>query len=133
MAPELLDFLLYAGAVVGTVALLLVAAHLIGERSAAGGIGSEPFESGIRPWGDARVRISPHFYLVAMLFVIFDLETVFIITWAAAFDTVGWVGFGEITLFVTLLLAALVYVWRRGALAPDGARQMREEGPWSGR
>ena len=76
----------------------------------------EPFESGIVTVGYARFRVPVKFYLVAMFFVIFDLETVFIFAWAIAFRDVGWVGYIELLVFVGVLAAALVYLWRLGAL-----------------
>jgi NADH-quinone oxidoreductase subunit A len=77
---------------------------------------SIPYESGITPIGDARVRVSSRFYLVAMLFVLFDIETVFLYPWAVAFDTLGLYGLVEAALFVAILLVAYFYAWRKGAL-----------------
>ncbi|MGA8901726.1 NADH-quinone oxidoreductase subunit A [Bradyrhizobium sp.] len=76
----------------------------------------EPFESGIVTVGYARFRLPVKFYLIAMFFVIFDLETVFIFAWAVAFRDVGWVGYIDMLVFVGVLVAALVYLWRLGAL-----------------
>ncbi|NLT66987.1 MAG: NAD(P)H-quinone oxidoreductase subunit 3 [Acidobacteria bacterium] len=76
----------------------------------------QPFESGILPTGSARLHFSAKFYLIAMFFVIFDLEAVFIITWAVAVRESGWAGFIEIMIFTAVLLAALAYLWRTGAL-----------------
>ncbi len=75
-----------------------------------------PYESGITPTGDARVRVSSRFYLVAMLFVLFDIETVFLYPWAVAFDRLGLYGLIEAALFVAILLVAYFYAWRKGAL-----------------
>jgi len=75
-----------------------------------------PYESGILSQGSARVRLSAKFYLVAMFFVIFDLEAVFIFAWAISVREAGWTGYAEATLFITVLLATLVYLWRVGAL-----------------
>jgi len=76
----------------------------------------QPFESGIVTVGYARFRLPVKFYLVAMFFVIFDLETVFIFAWAIAFRDVGWIGYIDILVFVGVLVGALVYLWRLGAL-----------------
>jgi NADH-quinone oxidoreductase subunit A len=76
----------------------------------------QPFESGIVTVGYARFRLPVKFYLVAMFFVIFDLETVFVLAWAVAFRDVGWVGYIDMLVFVGVLVAALVYLWRLGAL-----------------
>jgi NADH-quinone oxidoreductase subunit A len=75
-----------------------------------------PYESGMVPTGSARLRYDVLFYLNAMFFVVFDLETMFIIAWAVAFREAGWAGYIEILIFVVVLLVALVYLWREGAL-----------------
>ncbi|MDQ2695696.1 MAG: NADH-quinone oxidoreductase subunit A [Pseudomonadota bacterium] len=86
---------------------------------------AEPFESGIVPLGYGRFRLSAKFYLVAVFFVIFDLEAVFVFAWAAAFREAGWAGYIEILIFIAILLAALAYLWRLGALdwGPQGRRR----------
>jgi NADH-quinone oxidoreductase subunit A len=76
----------------------------------------DPFESGVVSTGGARLRLSAKFYLVAMFFVIFDLEAVFLYTWAVSLRQVGWYGFIEATIFIVILLAGLVYLWRLRAL-----------------
>ena len=75
-----------------------------------------PYESGVRPTGTAQLRLPIQYYLVAMFFVIFDLEAVFIYAWAVAVPETGWWGFSEIAVFITILLVALIYLWRVGAL-----------------
>ncbi|NGZ09338.1 MAG: NADH-quinone oxidoreductase subunit A [Nitrospira sp. LK70] len=75
-----------------------------------------PYESGILPTGSARVRPPVQYYLVAMFFVIFDVEAAFLYAWAVAVPETGWLGFIEVTIFVVLLLAALIYLWLTGAL-----------------
>jgi NADH-quinone oxidoreductase subunit A len=76
-----------------------------------------PFESGVVPEGSAEnVRFSIEFYLIAMFFVIFDLETIFIFGWAVAFYELGWRGYVGASVFILFLLVALVYEWRTGAL-----------------
>ena len=76
----------------------------------------DTFESGIVAVGNSQVRISVEFYLIAIFFVIFDLETVFIFAWAIAFFELGWPGYFAIMVFVLILVIALVYEWRSGAL-----------------
>ena len=73
--------------------------------------------------GSARVRLSAKFYLLAMFFVIFDLETVFIFAWAVSAREVGWPGYLEILVFIGVLAVALVYLWRLGALDWETARE----------
>ncbi|MCU7495418.1 MAG: NADH-quinone oxidoreductase subunit A [Ignavibacteria bacterium] len=75
-----------------------------------------PFESGIKVTGSARLRFSVQFYLVAMFFVVFDLESVFIVAWAIAFQDAGWVGYLGVLVFILVLAAVLIYEWKIGAL-----------------
>ena len=124
MLPLLL-FMLAVGAV---IAAALVGAWFIGAKARHGGARTLPFESGIVPVGDAEeVRLSIEFYLIAVFFVIFDLETIFIIAWAVAFFDVGWRGYIGASVFILLLLVALFYEWRSGAL--DWGLKRRAPGP----
>src|SRR3984893_6609436 len=77
---------------------------------------SAPYECGMPPVGDARERQSVKFYLVAMIFLLFDIEVAFLYPWAMALRDLGWSGFVQVLLFMALLLAGYVYVWRKGAL-----------------
>jgi NADH-quinone oxidoreductase subunit A len=77
---------------------------------------SAPYECGMPAVGDARERQSVKFYLVAMIFLLFDIEVAFLYPWAMALRHLGWNGFIQVVLFMTLLLAGYVYVWRKGAL-----------------
>jgi NADH-quinone oxidoreductase subunit A len=94
---------------------LLVLSHLLGQRHREQATG-DPFESGIVPVGSGRLRFPVRFYLVGVLFVIFDLEAVFIFAWAVAAREVGWTGYVEMLVFIGVLVAALAYLWRIGAL-----------------
>ena len=85
-----------------------------------------PFESGIVSVGSAQFRISVQFYLPAILFIIFDLEVVFLFAWAVAVRETGWLGFIEISFFISILLVALFYLWRIGALDWRTQTQKRE-------
>jgi len=79
-----------------------------------------PFECGSPPSpGDAHQRFSVKFYMVALLFIVFDVETVFLYPWATLFRSLGWFGFVEMGIFVGILGVGLLYVWRRGALDWD--------------
>ncbi len=91
-----------------------------------------PFESGIISVGSAQFRISVHFYLTAILFIIFDLEVVFLFALAVAVRQAGWPGFIEISVFIFILLAALFYLWRIGALDWRTQTQRRELKTMSG-
>jgi NADH-quinone oxidoreductase subunit A len=84
-----------------------------------------PYESGILSEGSARVRLSAKFYLVAMFFVIFDLEAVFLFAWAVAVRETGWTGYVEASIFIFVLLAGLGYLWRVGALEWGSGRFKR--------
>src|SRR5579864_8856472 len=77
---------------------------------------SAPYECGMPPVGDARERQSVKFYLVAMIFLLFDIEVAFLYPWTMALRQLGWAGFVQVLLFMALLLAGYVYVWRKGAL-----------------
>jgi NADH-quinone oxidoreductase subunit A len=115
---------LYFGAILALVAVMLGASYVLGTRHSARQM-VEPFESGIVSVGSARLRFPAKFYLVAMFFVIFDLEAVFIFAWAIAFRQVGWSGYIEVLVFIAILVAALAYLWRIGALEWSAPRDRR--------
>jgi NADH-quinone oxidoreductase subunit A len=77
---------------------------------------SEPFESGNPSSGTQHVKLSVKFYLTAILFVVFDIEAIFLYPWAVLFQRLGWVGLAEMLVFITVLSAGLVYCWKKGAL-----------------
>ncbi|AZT82182.1 NADH-quinone oxidoreductase subunit A [Marinobacter sp. NP-4(2019)] len=106
---------LFIVAVAGLCAFMVGASSILGGRS-RGISKSIPFESGIVGAGSARQRFSVKFYLVAMLFVIFDIEAVFLFAWALVIREVGWTGFWGAAVFIFILLAGLVYDSRTGAL-----------------
>lgn len=83
---------------------------------------SAPYECGMPAVGDARERQSVKFYLVAMIFLLFDIEVAFLYPWAMALRDLGWAGFGQVVLFMAVLLAGYVYVWRKGALDWGGEK-----------
>ncbi len=115
--------LVYAAIVLTLVAAILTLSHLLGGRHMEHAT-QEPYEGGIVSTDTARLRFSNQFYLVAMLFVIFDVETVFIVSWAIAFKELGWYGYFGVLVFIGILAAVLVYEWRNGALdfGPDGKK-----------
>jgi|SRR5918999_825239 len=100
------------------VLILLFVAHKVGPKSISA-VKAEPFESGNPPRGDARVRFSVRFYLVAMLFLIFDLEVVFLYPWAIYFRQLGLFGLVQMAIFLGILAIGYIYVWRKGALEWD--------------
>lgn len=77
---------------------------------------SSPYESGIVPLGSTRERFSVKFYLVAILFIVFDLETILLVPWAVKMRELGWAGFAAASIFVVVLTVGLVYEWKRGGL-----------------
>jgi len=106
------------------VMAMLSMSFVLGQRHHDRATGS-PYESGILSEGSARVRFSAKFYLIAMFFVIFDLESVFLFAWAVAVRETGWAGYAEALLFIMVLLATLAYLWRVGALDwSQGSRRM---------
>lgn len=106
----------YFAGVILLVALGMVGlSFLLGQRHKDRATG-EPYESGIVSQGTARIRLSAKFYHVAMFFVVFDLEAVFIFAWAVAIRDLGWLGYIEVIIFIGVLFAGLVYLWRMGAL-----------------
>lgn len=107
--------LIYFVAVLIIVASMLALSFFLGQRHQSRQT-AQPYESGIRSFGSAHLRISVKYYLIALFFVIFDLESVFIFAWAVAAKDVGWAGYIEICIFIGILLAALVYLWKKGAL-----------------
>lgn len=115
--------LVYFACVIVVVVGMIGISWFLGQRHMEPSTGI-PFESGMLPTGSARRRISVNFYMIAMFFVIFDLESVFLFAWAVAARPLGWTGFFEIVVFVVILLAGLAYLWGQGAL-DWGSRQVR--------
>jgi NADH-quinone oxidoreductase subunit A len=113
--PALWPLAIYSATVVIIVAGMLTLSYVLGEKHRQRTTG-EPYESGMPPTGSARLRFDVKFYLVATFFVVFDLEAVFLFAWAVAARELGWAGYIEVAVFIGVLLAALVYLWRIGAL-----------------
>lgn len=117
-SPYLPLVVLFAIAGIIVLALLFLAWKL-GPKSSSNAAKAEPFESGNPPRGDARIRFSVRFYLVAMLFLIFDLEVVFLYPWAIYFRQLGMFGLIQMGIFLVILTVGYVYVWKKGALEWD--------------
>ena len=134
MARTYLPVLLLLGFVVFNAVLMLGLSHLT-MRSRPTSVKQTPYESGMPPLGDARERFSVKFYMVAVLFIIFDIETVFMIPWGAHFrdlscavplangvcpaGQVSFFGLVEMLVFILILLVGFIYVWKKGALQWD--------------
>jgi len=106
---------IYFLAVIFLIMAMLGISYFLGERH-RGHATDEPYESGMPIIGSARQRITAKFYMVAVFFVIFDMESIFILAWAVAIRQLGWAGYAEIMIFIGVLMAALVYIWRLGVL-----------------
>ncbi|MEA3247117.1 MAG: NADH-quinone oxidoreductase subunit A [Gemmatimonadota bacterium] len=129
-----LPILLLFGFVVANAVMMIGMSHFM-TRPRPTPEKQTPYESGVAPLGDARARFSVKFYMVAMLFIVFDIETVFMIPWAAYYrqlscavplvagacppGQVSFFGLGEMIFFIVVLLVGFVYVWKKGALQWD--------------
>ncbi|GEO05184.1 NADH-quinone oxidoreductase subunit A [Adhaeribacter aerolatus] len=122
-SPLFWPLLFYAAIVFSLVGVILIVSYVLGGRHNERAT-NEPYEGGIVSTGSARLRFSSQFYLIAMLFVIFDVETVFILSWAIAFQELGWYGYIGVLVFIAILVVVLIYEWRNGALdfGPDGQK-----------
>jgi NADH-quinone oxidoreductase subunit A len=96
-------------------AALIIISYVFGKR-VHNKIKDTPYESGITPTGDARGRFSVKFYLVAMLFILFDIEAIFLYPWAVVYRELKMFGFIEMLVFVVLILSGFFYIWKKGAL-----------------
>lgn len=105
----------YGGLVVVLILGMIMLSYLLGQRHSTR-IRNQPYESGIQPTGSARVRYGASYYLVALFFILFDVEAAFVFAWAAAFRELGWAGYVVMSLFIVTLAFGLVYVWRLGGL-----------------
>ena len=113
--PGMFSLALYTVMVLALVGVLLFLCGWMGERKPTLEK-KRPYECGIIPTGNAWFRYPVPFFMVAVFFLIFDVETVFIFAWAVAFDELGWIGWLRITFFILVLLLSLGYVWKKGGL-----------------
>jgi NADH-quinone oxidoreductase subunit A len=120
---SLLLLLIYAIMVVTIPVGTIILSWVLGQKD-QNPSKAAPYESGIPVTDSARLRFPSRFYLVAMFFVIFDLEVVFLFAWAIAFREVGWAGYLTVLVFILILAVVLVYEWRTGALdfGPSGKK-----------
>ena len=115
MNIDLWPLIVYTAIVLVIVGTMLGLSFLLGQRTTEKATG-EQFESGIVSVGDAHFRINVHFYITAILFIIFDLEVVFLFVWAVSLTEIGWFGFFAGLIFIAILLVGLLVEWRSGAL-----------------
>lgn len=99
----------------GLAGILLAASSLVG-RHRPSRVKSQPYECGITPTGDAREPFSVKFYLVGIIFILFDIEAIFLYPWAFVYRDLHWFGFVEMLLYILILLAGYIYLWKKGAL-----------------
>jgi len=109
------SLVIYTILVAAFIALQLFLAAWVGEKKKSAEK-SRPYECGIIPTGSARFRYPVPFYLVAIFFLIFDVEGAFIFTWAVVYEEVGLAGYVQMSFFIVLLLAGLFYIWKQGGL-----------------
>ncbi len=123
----------YFAAAVALIALMIGLSYMLGQQHRDRATG-EPYESGMVPTGSAWMQFDVKYYLVAMFFVIFDLEALFIFAWAVSLREVGWAGFIEALIFIVILVAGLAYVWSMGALdwGPSRPRKGTKDSPIAG-
>ena len=105
---------------------LLSVSYLLGKK-VRNRVKDMPYESGIVPTGDARQRFSVKFYLVGMLFILFDIEAIFLYPWVVVYRELKMFGFIEMLIFVVLILSGFFYIWKKGALDWSGADRLRAE------
>ena len=119
-------FLVYAFLAFSIAGIMIILSWFLGERHQEKTTG-EPYESGIPGTGNTRLRFSSHFYLIAMFFVIFDLDAAFVIAWAISFREVGLAGYLGVLVFILLLVVVLIYELGIGALnfGPDGKKILK--------
>jgi len=123
--PPLWPLAVYFAAIVVIIAGMIGLSFALGQRHRERAT-DEPYESGIASTGSAQVRFDIKFYLVAVIFLVFDLEAAFLYAWAVAVREAGWAGYAEVLVFVGVLAAALVYLWRLGLL--DWGKQKTDTG-----
>jgi NADH-quinone oxidoreductase subunit A len=119
--------LVQAALAIVIAAALVAISFLLGKRVRTR-VKDSPYESGIAPTGSARERFSVKFYLVAIVFILFDIEAVFLYPWAVVYRELKMFGFFEMLLFVALILSGYFYIWKKGAL--DWSRESTEASPY---
>jgi NADH-quinone oxidoreductase subunit A len=115
MLREYIPVLMIFAVSLGVAALMVLGSHIFSAYRPTP-VKSEPYESGIPPLGDTRERFAVKYYVVAMLFLVFDVEVVILFTWGVVFRQLGLFGFLAILIFLLLLVVGLVYEWKKGAL-----------------
>jgi NADH-quinone oxidoreductase subunit A len=115
MLIDYLPILIYMVIAMGLVGVIVLLSELLGKKKHFPSK-DIPYECGMDPIGDARHRYTVRFYVIAMFFIVFDIEAIFLYPWAVVFKPLGWFGFVEMLVFIAILVVGLVYVWGKGAL-----------------
>jgi len=115
MLQEYIPIFILIALATGLAILVIILGHMFGP-SRHTPVKGMPYESGMRPIGPGTRRMPVHFYLVAVLFILFDIEVIFLFPWAVAFKKLGLFGLAEMLIFIVILLVGFVYVWKKGAL-----------------
>ncbi len=124
--------IVYFGLVIILIVGMMGLSYILGQHHKGPATG-QPYESGMIPTGSARLRFDVKFYLNAMFFVVFDLEAVFIYAWAVSFRQVGWAGYIEVLVFIGILVASVIYLWKLGGLDWSTLRERITSQRWKGR
>lgn len=115
MLINYLPILIYMLIAVGLVGVIVLLSELLGKKTHS--VQKDiPYECGMDPIGDARSRYTVRFYIIAMFFIVFDIEAIFLYPWAVVFKPLGWFGLVEMGIFIAILAVGLAYVWGKGAL-----------------
>ncbi len=112
---EYLSILIFLGIAIGLALVIIVASYLIARQRPYSEKVSQ-YECGFEPFDDARRRFDVRFYLVAILFIIFDLEVAFLFPWAISLGAIGIIGFWSMVAFLAVLTVGFIYEWKKGAL-----------------
>lgn len=115
MANEYLPIAVLLGTSLVIAVIAIGLGTLLGPRKPSARKGA-PYESGMRPYGDGQRRVNVRFYLIAVLFILFDIEIIFLLPWAVVLRRLGIFGLIEMALFIVILMVGYVYAWKKGAL-----------------
>jgi len=115
MLIDYLPVLIYLVIAVGLVGVIVLMSEFLGKKTHTPAK-DMAYECGMDPIGDARHRYAVRFYVIAMFFIVFDIEAIFLYPWAVVFKPLGWFGFWEMLVFIGVLTVGLAYVWGKGAL-----------------
>lgn len=122
--PDLVTAAVFLLVILGLMVVLLFLTSFLGEKHPSA-VQLSPYECGNIPASSARFPYPAPFYLMALFFLVFDVEAAFIFSWAIAFDRLGWRGWFQISFFILILLASLVYLWLKGALEWNTSHRTR--------